>query len=110
MATVTQEFYCNDCDGYFRVPLNMALNIDVLMTCPNCGRKHERSIEKGVLFERWGSGDRKYVEEIAVPKTAYSKKPIHKLSRQHMRGGVVIADPSRDLIEDRWREIYGGRI
>ena len=37
---ILQEFYCNDCDGFFLANLCIALNVRVEVVCPNCGRKH----------------------------------------------------------------------
>lgn len=47
----TIEFECNDCHKYFFVRLNLAIEQDVLIACPNpkCGRKHPRTIKKGEL-------------------------------------------------------------
>lgn len=51
MPRETIEFECNDCGKYFCVRLNLALEKDVLIQCPNakCNRQHPRTIEKGEL-------------------------------------------------------------
>ena len=71
---VTQEFYCNGCDGYFRVRLNIALDRNVVVVCPNCGHRHARGIKKGVIIEAYGKGDND--EEIWPPRSAYSKESL----------------------------------
>lgn len=108
--TVHQEFYCNECDGYFMVPLNMALNINVIVNCPNpdCRHQHRRHIRDGVLKDQHRSGGT--VQDILIPRSAYRKEPLHRKSRRYMRDGQVVSDPSRDLVQDRWSEIYGGRL
>lgn len=109
MDRVVQEFYCNECDGYFRVALNMALNINVRVKCPECGHLHDRNVKNGVLFDGHVQVN-KFMDELCPVQSAYSKDPLHKRSVKHMRVGMVIEDHTRDIIEERWREIYGDRI
>lgn len=82
------EFNCNDCGGYFTVNLNLGINGDFLIECPNCGRKHPRRIKNGEV--KSPLNDRIYMdgvgnritrsntenvgELIQVPKSAYSKE------------------------------------
>lgn len=49
------EFYCQICNKYFDVKLNMSLNGNHRVHCPNpeCGHIHFRKIENGVI-----TGDR----------------------------------------------------
>ena len=111
---VWQQFYCNDCDGYLRFKLNMALNMRVEVVCPNCGRKHPRSIKNGRIIE---AGYDPIKEEILVPMSAYSKKPLHVRMRGYERDGVLIekeSDINKDhpaaecILRERWFELYGG--
>lgn len=112
---VWQEFYCNDCDGYIRVKLNMALNIAIEVVCPNCERKHPRSIRNGLIYE---GGNDSSKEEIMVPKSAYSKESLHAKMRKHARdaiafekeGDISKRHPAADaILKERWFEIFGGR-
>jgi hypothetical protein len=48
------EFYCHACNGYFRVELEMGLNGNHVVECPNCGHEHCRVIEGGrITADRW---------------------------------------------------------
>jgi hypothetical protein len=109
---VWQEFYCNDCVGYFRVKLNLAINARVEMVCPNCGRKHPRVIKDGVIYEHHaGLGPNAWTEEIIVPKSAWSKESQHTKMIVGARDGVVFkgddykGDP---LLRELWLERHGG--
>lgn len=119
---IWQEFYCGECEGYFRVKLNVSLNRGVEMVCPNCGHKHHRYIKDGVIFE-FGRNENSPKEEILPPKSAYSKEPLTARMAKSVRwedrrnGSVInqeedlnprngIAD---DMIKDRWFELYGTR-
>jgi len=103
---IWQEFYCNDCCGYFRVKLNMAINCSVEMTCPECGRKHPRRIEKGRIYEGGGGASK---EEIRPPKSSYSKKPISKI-KTNARDGVVLKDSEKignNILRESWLDYHG---
>ena len=52
MATVKHEFYCTECRKYFDVKLNMALNGNYRIHCPNCAHVHYRAIEDGKITEQ----------------------------------------------------------
>ena len=45
------EFYCQECSKYFDVKLNMSLNGNQRVHCPNpkCGHIHYRKIENGEI-------------------------------------------------------------
>ncbi len=105
---IVQEFYCHGCDGYFRVTLNMSLDIRVLMECPKCQRQHERHITNGVIKD-CSKNRTTTVVVIPMPST-YSKTAVLGASEKLMRDGNVLRDPSRDLINDRWNELYGDRV
>jgi len=109
-SRIYQEFYCNDCTGYFGVKLNIALNYSVVVVCPNCGRKHPRTIKDGHIFEDTycPRGREKYVEEIVPPPSAYHKKPwtdeMKKAAKEKRgpREGVEIKEPRNEVEESHW--------
>jgi len=118
---VWQEFYCNDCDGYIRIKLNMSLNFEIEVVCPECGRKHPRVIKDGQIFEK-GSRFAEYREEICPPKSAYHKEPWTKKMQKvsgygGRRDGVVInkSDIPKDngaqfFLDSLWQERHGGDV
>lgn len=72
---VSQEFYCGECKGYFMVRLNMILNHEVHIKCPNCGHEHRRVINDGVIYEK-GRYDHDVKENVLTTKATYHKEPI----------------------------------
>ncbi len=77
---VYQEFYCNDCPppgGFIMAPLDVSLNHKVVVVCPKCGRKHPRKIQDGHIYDQGTDGEK--VEEILVPKSAWSSIPRTKI-------------------------------
>ncbi len=133
MNKIWQEFYCQGCGGYFRVKLNMSLNLFVKVVCPGprdapCGRQHQRVIENGEIKERFANGkdrhSKPHTEEIYVTHADYSKDPwtkhMKKMSKKkgdgsycdQRRKGVAIAKkdvPKSRVMSpaqmERWAEI-----
>lgn len=106
MSRVSQEFYCGECNGYFVVRLNMAINHRVEIICPNCGHQHLRNIVDGVIYEK-GRYDGKAVEEIMPTKASYSKKSrTEAMVNSAKRDGVVLADRWLDIAAREKGEDY----
>lgn len=91
---IPQEFYCNECDGYFLANLNVHLNIKVTVICPNCGHNHNRVIKNGVILESFESFNRH--EEIMCLKCTYQKTPYTSRMKKGARAGSPL--------DDRWVE------
>jgi hypothetical protein len=86
------ELFCNDCNGYFHVNLNLSIEGDFRFECPQCGRRHPRTVRAGevvgdVIERIYKDGVGKRLsrnhgedrgELIMVPKSAYTKKSILK--------------------------------
>jgi DNA-directed RNA polymerase subunit RPC12/RpoP len=55
-GTRKTEIYCHECERYFTVELDLDLDGNHEIKCPNCGHTHYRVIEKGrVTGERYQS-------------------------------------------------------
>jgi hypothetical protein len=111
MERVFQEWYCTSsgggCGGYILCKINMSINGVVEMVCPNCGHKHQRVIENGVIKEQ-GRFNSKPTQEICPTKAAWSKNPRLKASQQpsNERDGVV-AQTADDFLKESWFEKFG---
>jgi hypothetical protein len=101
MARVSEEFYCNDCDGYFVVRINVALDYEIHVVCPNCGHAHPRYVRDGHIFEH-GTGKHPK-ERILTTKNNYSKEPItEKMRQKGARNGEPIAQM---FLHERWASL-----
>ncbi len=99
MARVSQEFYCGECKHYFIVRLNMSLNQEVHIQCPNnaCKHEHRRCIKNGLIFES-GRYHTDAKEEVLpnpatlskTPKTDKMKKAHEESSYNQRRDGVPL--------------------
>jgi len=65
-----QELYCHACGGYVRFDLDLALDGNHVLECPNCGHEHCRVVKGGVITDaRW---DRRNGPTYAVAASVVS--------------------------------------
>ena len=51
-----QELWCHDCQKYVQFDIDVALNGNHVIICPNCGHEHCRVVENGKVTDiRWDS-------------------------------------------------------
>jgi hypothetical protein len=108
MGKIAQEFYCNDCDGFILVKLNINLNRRITVKCPNCGHQHPRSIKDGVIYESATGINGQEIDEIMPTKAAYSKTSI--LATKSSRDGITPTTQVSPEIMARWVERFGARV
>ena len=69
-----QELYCHACDGYVQFIVDLSLNGNHVLHCPNCGHEHCRVVRDGVITDiRWDSRNGTFT----VTTTAYSPVAIY---------------------------------
>jgi hypothetical protein len=55
LSKVRQELHCHNCDRHVQFELDMAMEGNHIITCPNCKHEHCRVIRRGkITSERWG--------------------------------------------------------
>ena len=112
MDKIRQEFYCGNCSGYFRIKLAMNYDRIIHLNCPNCGHQHKRKIVSGIIKEE-GRDYGDAVEEIVVPKSAYSKEPLSEHFRAarafaQKRDGIKLTEDDlvrEQMMIERWSQI-----
>lgn len=68
-----QELYCHNCEMYVRFNLDIELNGQHIIECPNCKHKHYRFILNGEISDgRWGRDPSQDQVYMANNTTAYS--------------------------------------
>jgi DNA-directed RNA polymerase subunit RPC12/RpoP len=69
-----QELHCHDCGKYVQFEIDLTLNGNHVLECPNCGHEHCRKVENGVITDiRWDSRNSKdNVIMISTVTTTYS--------------------------------------
>jgi hypothetical protein len=68
------EFYCQGCDHYTYIWLNLSLTGNHIMNCPNCKRKHYRAIKNGIITSDRYDKTLPDNHEIVPVKSACSKE------------------------------------
>jgi hypothetical protein len=103
---VCQEFYCGECRGYFMVNLNIAINHEVEILCPQCEHKHRRCIVDGTIFEqgRFATSSKEVIRPL---KSTYAKDPLTKKMQDAAKGygGRRDGIPVSPQMFDRWLEV-----
>ncbi len=61
---IEQQFTCSGCGGWILLRLNPALNISVVLVCPNCSHEHYRKIEHGLIH---GCSDSESIQRLVDP-------------------------------------------
>lgn len=51
-----QELHCHECGRYIQFPVDLSLNGNHVLTCPQCGHEHCRVVRGGrITSDRWDS-------------------------------------------------------
>lgn len=121
MSRIKQEFYCGECKGYFLANLSATLTMHVDVVCPECGHKHRRFIENGIIKENGRDTGNTPKEELIGLKATYSKRPLTAKMREtreqngayhsERRNGVPLTPEEQfaeayraDAMDERWVE------
>jgi hypothetical protein len=78
------EFYCQGCDHYIYIWLNLQLTGNHIMNCPNCGRKHYRAIKNGIITKDRYDKNLPDNHEIVATKSACVPSKDRRI-----RGGIA---------------------
>jgi len=72
--TERQELWCHECQNYVQFNIDVSLNGNHVIVCPECGHEHCRVVENGRVTEvRWDSrnaGSSNMATYIATGTTA----------------------------------------
>jgi len=77
------EFWCGDCQHYIYLKLNIALEGNHVVVCPQCSHKHYRVVKNGIIM-----GDRYEEGKIIADEIVPMKSAATKERRQ--RGGIAL--------------------
>lgn len=78
-----QELHCHACDRYVQFTMDMSLNGNHVLECPNCGHEHCRVVKDGVITEdRWASRNGPAMYVTAVTSSATSTFVTYSATNQ----------------------------
>lgn len=70
-----QEIHCHHCGKYVQFDMDMSLNGNHVLPCPNCGHEHCRVVKDGIITEeRWAqrNGDTIQISSTTITVTSSS--------------------------------------
>lgn len=68
-----QELWCHHCAHYVQFELDLSLNGNHVLECPNCGHEHCRVVKDGLITDdRWDSRNGVTTMTTATSVTTYS--------------------------------------
>ena len=70
MSRKVVEFNCYICAHYLYPRMNMELDGNYVVHCPNCGHKHYRTIKGGYITEDRFDKASEMKHELIIPKSA----------------------------------------
>lgn len=63
-----QELHCHNCNKYVQFDLDLSIDGNYTLNCPNCKHPHYRVVENGKITDiRWDSANRQFVTTSGVP-------------------------------------------
>jgi DNA-directed RNA polymerase subunit RPC12/RpoP len=97
------EFYCQECKKYFDFKLNMLLNGNIRIHCPNCDHVHFRQIKDGLITEtRFDRNDQSPIIE--------DLRPMKASCRDIQIQTVVTAGKERRPLHELWHELFSANV
>jgi len=99
MSHVKKEFYCTECHKYFDIKLNMSLDGNYRIHCPNCNHVHYRKVTKGVITDtRFPDNHSSILIEDIYPM----KSSCRDEQQETIKDSVV----SGDYLSQLWKERF----
>jgi hypothetical protein len=82
-----QELHCHNCNNYVQFDIDLELNGNHVLNCPNCGHQHCRVVKDGkITDERWGSTNNTYHIGSATT-TAISTYTVYSVNSVSVNSG-----------------------
>lgn len=107
-----QELHCHDCNKYVQFEVDMSLNGNHVLNCPNCDHEHCRVVKDGVITsERWDSrnGDAGMVYAVSTATTSYSGTSTwDTYSTGTAGGGTDTAADNSSFLYESWTNVGAG--
>jgi putative FmdB family regulatory protein len=106
MPKIAYEFRCTECGKYFDVKLNVALNGNYRVHCPNCGHIHYRTVKEGKITDtRFPDNHGSIlIEDI---------KPMKSSCRDFQKETILDSDcnySTESFLHRLWREKFSANI
>lgn len=92
-----QELYCHNCGKYVQFNLDLSLDGNYKLDCPNCGHDHYRVVKDGkITDERYGqsSAQQSYQQIYTTSYTTQSTYTTYSGTYAHLYGSWMNSSAS----------------
>ena len=97
MATERHELHCHACDKYVRFNMDLSVDGNYKIDCPNCGHDHYRVVRNGkVTDNRWGQSASQ--QWVSLPGTFY----MNTMTATSTSGNSFLADSWSNTTTSSW--------
>lgn len=80
-----QELWCHNCRKYVQFDLDLSLNGNHVLECPNCKHEHCRVVKDGVITgDRWDSRNGPRISVYSSSFTTYSTYQTYTSSSSYV--------------------------
>jgi len=98
-----QELHCHACDKYVQFDIDLSLDGNHVLECPECGHEHCRVVKNGVITgERWGQRNGPTINVIAVSASMVSTWDCYM--------SVAATGSDRMFLYDSWVQAAAGSM
>jgi len=87
-----QELYCHNCNKYVQFDLDMELDGQHVLNCPNCGHEHYRIVRNGKITEkRWASMQTYYITNCTSSSTSTTSTYYYNFGTDTGTASIILA-------------------
>jgi DNA-directed RNA polymerase subunit RPC12/RpoP len=102
-SRVTHEFRCTECGKYFDIKLNISLNGNYRIHCPNCDHVHYRVLVNGIITDkRFPDNHGSILIEDIMPM----KSACHDMKKETPKDCYFNADKGESFLHRLWMEKF----
>lgn len=90
-GVVRNELHCHECDKYVQFDIDLDLDGNHVLACPNCGHEHCRVVRNGeITSERWDSRNGNI--PISASSLTYTTLSVSASTSSDYSTGVYFSD------------------
>jgi hypothetical protein len=91
MANQRQEIWCHACQNYVQFTMDLSLDGNHVLNCPNCGHEHCRVVRRGVITgDRWDQRNGPIVPVSNITYTSTSTNASYLVVATDITGGFLL--------------------
>lgn len=98
-----QELYCHNCTRYVQFDIDVSLNGNHVLLCPNCKHEHCRVVVDGIITgERWSSRNNAPTFTITITRATATTSYTSQYDRMVTAGSTVGTATGSTYLASLW--------